>query len=131
MGKIYFDKDKKLVVETSKGIIKSDGTQTAEINWDEEFVADSDFVLDLLAAINNTPSIIFKEFIPLDNVIYSIIRIGDREYNDFVKSLLKNRDKEISSLNNEIRNLRKAINEHNFNRKLFWKPIKVDWNGYT
>lgn len=126
MGKIYFDKDKKLVVETGKGIIKSDGTQEAEFNLDEEFVVGSEFVLDLLAAINNTPSIIFKEFIPLDNVVYSIVRIGDREYNDFVKSLLKNRDKEISSINNEIRNLRKAIKEHNSKRKLFWKPIKVD-----
>lgn len=126
MGKVYLNNENKLVVETENGIIKPDGTTYSEIKSNEEYTISADDVAVLLNIINRK-TVVFESRIfnrlSLGYLVYKSINVLSG--NDFEETL-KNIAKIQEEISEENKMLKDAIFKYNEDKKIFWKPIKID-----
>lgn len=126
MGKVYLNSDNKLVVETGNGIIKPDGTTYSEIKSNEEYTISADDVAVLLNIINRK-TVVFESRIfnrlSLGHLVYKSINVLSG--NDFEETL-KNIAKIQEEISEENKMLKDAIFKYNEDKKIFWRPIKIE-----
>lgn len=126
MGKVYLNSDNKLVVETGNGVIRPDGTTYSEIKSNEEYTISADDVAVLLNIINRK-TVVFESRIfnrlSLGHLVYKSINVLSG--NDFEETL-KNIAKIQEEISEENKMLKDAIFKYNEDKKIFWRPIKIE-----
>lgn len=121
MGKVYLNKENKLVVETDNGIINPDGTYKANIIPDEKYYIEGKDLCHLMNAINKTKIEIFSGHTSLRDyrsfLSYNILT--DKESSEKFNELIKMKD-------DKIKHLKDKIIEYNSDKKIFWRPIDIE-----
>ena len=121
MGKVYLNRENKLVVETDNGIINPDGTSKANIIPEEKYYIEGVDLCHLMNAINKTKICIFSGHTSLMGyrsfLSYKILT--DNEQSEKFNELIKMKD-------DEIKHLKDKIIEYNSNKKIFWRPIDIE-----
>lgn len=129
MGKVYLNSDNKLVVETGNGVIRPDGTTYSEIKSNEEYTISADDVAVLLNIINRK-TVVFESRIfnrlSLGHLVYKSINVLSG--NDFEETL-KNIAKIQEEISEENKMLKDAIFKYNEDKKIFWRPIEIDYGN--
>lgn len=121
MGKVYLNRENKLVVQTDNDIIKPDNTVSTRISNDEKYYIEVPDIYRIMNMINNSNIEIYSGYLsyPLKNGCVSYTILTDEETSKKINELREMKD-------NEIKALKDKIEEYNSKRKIFWKPIKID-----
>lgn len=121
MGKVYLNSENKLVVETDNGVINPDGTTTVKLT-DKKYTINGDDLSTLLNIVNGANVERRRIQGIFSNGYISIDILSNEEMGDEIKR--------IEGLYNKVweenKKLRLAIRNYNQNKKIFWKPIKIE-----
>lgn len=126
MGRVYLNADNKLVVETDNGTIKADGTTRAEIRSGEEYTISADDVAVLFNIVNGMTVVFeshkFNSFL-LGNLTQESIEIlPGNDFGETLEDITKLQDK----IREENKKLKDTISKYNEDKKIFWRPIKIE-----
>lgn len=128
MGKIYLNSENKLVVETDNGVINPDGTKDVKVESTETYTVDVNSIAKLLSIVNNQSSKVNTIFLGYEwrSQVFLVS-------NDDIVAEIKERDCAIHDLELEKQSLcektgelKNIISNYNQNKKIFWKPIKIE-----
>lgn len=129
MARIFLDEENKIVVEADKGIVNPDGTTEVELT-EKEYTINGDDLAVLLNIVNKR-NVEIREF--SIKGFFTITRLlSNEDMKDELEKISNMNDelkKKIENLIEKNNNLEFAIKEHNENRKIFWKPIKIDYGN--
>lgn len=121
MARIYLDNENKIVVEADKGIINSDGTTEVTLTEEQYTIGRDD--LAVLMNIVNGMNVVDKSSCSIFHYGTLLVKVlSNEEMREEIKELKVLYD----DLQKENKNLKSTITEHNENRRIFWKPIKID-----
>lgn len=125
MGNIAIDNGK-IKVYTNNGIIEPDGTQKAVLDDNEEYTISAKDLAQLLVIVNGYT---FADCVHFGGVRYGIMTT-EKIYEE-IEYIKKEaiRSTQIRERSKIINKIKCKINEYNKDRKIFWRPIEIDFDN--